>query len=129
MVLMAKYAVLCLNALAKLQNPKEASRHPAMVGSSTCSYMPWPYKSTKCFISPFQVVCEVWDSMNTRELPVEKKVDMKCIQVNVLKNKARMTRRLYVLIISHARFRVNLHSAVAWMSRNSVIKTDAISEV
>ena len=52
--------------------------------------------------------------MNTRELPVEKKVDMKCIQVNVLKNIVRMTSmRLYVLIMSHTCFRVNLHSVVA----------------
>ena len=33
-----------------------------------------------------------------REVPAKKKVDMKCIQVNVLKIIARMTRRLYVLI-------------------------------
>ena len=51
--------------------------------------------------------------MATREVPVKKKVDMKCIQVNALKNIARMTRRLYVHIMSHKRFRVNLHSVVA----------------
>ena len=58
----------------------------------------------------------VWvlDSAATREVPVEKKVDMKCIQVNVLKNIVRMTNmRLYVLIMSHTCFRVNLHSVVA----------------
>ena len=36
--------------------------------------------------------------------------------------------RLCVLITSHTRFRVNLHSAVAWMSGKSLIKTSAISE-
>ena len=51
--------------------------------------------------------------MATREVPVKKKVDMKCIQVNALKNIARITRRLYVHIMSHERFRVNPHSIVA----------------
>ena len=33
--------VLCLNVLAKLQNPKEASCHPALMGNcSTCSHIP-----------------------------------------------------------------------------------------
>ena len=53
------------------------------------------------------------DSGVAREIPVERKVDMKCIQVNALKNIARTTGRLYVLIMSHKRFRVNLHSVVA----------------
>ena len=51
--------------------------------------------------------------MATIDVPVKEKVDMKCIQVNVLKNIARMTRRFYVHIMSHKRFRVNLHSLVA----------------
>ena len=51
--------------------------------------------------------------MATREVSVDKKVDLKFIQVTLLKNIARMTRRLYVLVMSHARFRVNLHSVVA----------------
>ena len=51
--------------------------------------------------------------MATREVPVDKKVDLKFFQVNVLENIARMTRRLYVLVVSHTRFRVNLHSGVA----------------
>ena len=51
--------------------------------------------------------------MAMREVPVDKKVDLKFMQVNVLKNIARMTRRLYVLVMSHTRFRVNLHSVVA----------------
>ena len=32
-------------------------------------------------------------------VPVEEKVDMKCVQANVLKNIARITRKLYVLIM------------------------------
>ena len=54
--------------------------------------------------------------MALRGVPFEKKVDMKCMQVNVLKNIARMTRRLYALIMSHTCFRVSLHSVVARMS-------------
>ena len=56
----AKYKVLCLNNLAKLQIARGASRHPAlMLDCPTCSHIPWPYQSTKWFvISPSQVVCE-----------------------------------------------------------------------
>ena len=36
---------------------------------------------------------------------------------------------LCVLIMSHTCFKVNLHSLVAWMSRNSLLETGAISEV
>ena len=36
---------------------------------------------------------------------------------------------LYVLIMSHTRFRVNLRSIVARMSRNSLPEAGAISEV
>ena len=35
----------------------------------------------------------------------------------------------YVLIMSDTCFRVNPHSIVAWMSRNSLLKTGRISEV
>ena len=71
------------------------------------------YQSTKWFvISLFQVVCDVRDSEPTTEVSVDKKDDLKFIQVSVLKNIARMTRRLYVLVMSHMRFRVNLHSVV-----------------
>ena len=34
-----------------------------------------------------------------------------------------------VIIISHIRFRVNLHSIVAWVPRNSLLETGTISEV
>ena len=37
--------------------------------------------------------------------------------------------RLYVIIISRTRFRVNPHYIVAWMSRNSLLETGAIFEV
>ena len=36
---------------------------------------------------------------------------------------------LYAIIISHTRFRVNLHSIVSKMSRIYLLETDAISEV
>ena len=36
---------------------------------------------------------------------------------------------LYVLIMSRMRFRKNSHYVVAWISRNSLLKTDAISKV
>ena len=36
---------------------------------------------------------------------------------------------LYVLIMSRTRFRVNPHSVVAWMSRNSLLEAGAKSEV
>ena len=50
---------------------------------------------------------------DTREVSVDKKVDLKFIQVTLLKNIARMTRRLYILVMSRTCFRVNLHSVVA----------------
>ena len=48
-----------------------------------------------------------------RDVPLAEKVDMKFMHVNVLKNIARMTRRVRVVIMSHSYFRVNLHSVVA----------------
>ena len=36
---------------------------------------------------------------------------------------------LNVLIMSRMRFKVNLHSKVAWISRKSLLKTDAICKV
>ena len=47
------------------------------------------------------------------EVSVDKKVDLKFIQVTLHKIIARMIRRLYVFVISHTLFRVNLHSVVA----------------
>ena len=55
--------------------------------------------------------------MATREMPLEKKVDMKYMQVNVLKNIASITRTLHVFIMPKTRFRLKLHSVTAWMSR------------
>ena len=56
--------------------------------------MCWPYQSTEWFvITPFQVVCKARDSVATREVPLEKKVDTKYMQVNVLRNIASMTKR------------------------------------
>ena len=123
---MVKYIVLCLNALAKLQNPKKASRHQALMGNcSTCSHIPWLYQYTKWFAIS---LLWVWDSVATREEPVKKRLGMKCIQVNVLKNIARMIRRIYVHIMSHKRFRVSLHSVVAWTSTISLLETERYLE-
>ena len=90
------FIVLCLNALAKLQSARRASRHPALIGNCpTCNHMPWPYQSTKWFvISTLRVMCKALDSVATRQVPFEKNFDMKCIQVNVLKNVARRRRFL-----------------------------------
>ena len=56
--------------------------------------MCWPYESTKWFIiSPLQVVCRASDSVATRGVPLEKKVDTKYMQANVLRNIASMTKR------------------------------------
>ena len=111
----AKHVALWSSHLAKLQNARGASHHPALMGNClTCSHMLWPYQFTKWFvITPSQVVCGAWDLVASRGVPLEKKVDMEFMQVNVLKNVARMTRRLYVLIMPHTRFRLNLHSVVA----------------
>ena len=54
--------------------------------------------------------------MTSREVPLEKKVDMKYMQVNVLKNITKMTRQLYVLVMPHARFRLNLHPVESFLS-------------
>ena len=43
---------------------------------------------------------------------LEKKVDLKCMELNALKNIARMTRRLCALIMSHTHFKVNLRFVV-----------------
>ena len=93
-----KYVVMCLNVLAKLQNGMGASHHPVLMSNCpTCSHMPCSYQSTNWFfISQFQVVYRAWDSVATKEVPLEKKVDMKCMQVIVLKNIARMTRRVFL---------------------------------
>ena len=82
--------------------------------SPTSSHMPWSYKSPKGFvISPLHVVRGTGDSVATSNMPLEKKVNMKCMRVNVLKNIAMVTRRVCVFIMSHTHFRVNLHFAVA----------------
>ena len=111
----AKYAALCSSDFAKLQNARGASYHPPLMGNCpTWSHMLWTYQSTKWFlITLSQVLYGAWASVASRGVPLEKKVDMKHMQVKVFKNIARMTRRLYVLIMPHTRFRLNLHSVIA----------------
>ena len=127
-----KYIILYLNALTKLQNARGGSCHPPLMDNCpSCNHMPWPFQSTEWFvISPFQVMCGhdiLWPQ--ERCLLGWKLTGNVCMQVNVLKNIAWMTRRLCVLIMSHMCFRVNLQSGVAWMSRNSLLETDATYEV
>ena len=66
-------------------------------------------------------------SVPTRDVPLENKVDTKCIKIDIFKNIARMTRRLCVFIMSYMHFRMNLHSAVECMSKMSLLETDTIS--
>ena len=115
----------CFDGLWKVKvNARGGSCHLVLMDNCpTCSHMPWPYQATKWLaISSYQVVCGAWDSVALREVPLEKKVDMKCMQVNLLNNISRMTTRLYVLIMPHTRFILNLHFVVAWMSRTSCSK-------
>ena len=84
------YIVLCLNVFAKLQNARGAFRQPVLMGTSLLVNMCWPYQSTEWFvISPFQVVYRAWDSVATREVVLEMKVDTKYMQINVLRNIAK----------------------------------------
>ena len=54
-----------------------------------------------------------------------------CIDKYDRKDSTLMERRLllYVLVMSHTRFRLNPHSIVAWMPRNSLLEAGANSEV
>ena len=86
--------IWCLNAFAKLQNARGASPQPLLMENYPLIYMCWLYQSTEWFvISLFQVVCQAWNSVVTREVPLEKKVDTKYMQVNVIRNIASMTKR------------------------------------
>ena len=73
-----KYTVLRLNALTKLQSTRGASRHPALTGNCpACNHIRWSSQSSNWFVvNPFQVACGAWDSVDTREVPLEKKVDI-----------------------------------------------------
>ena len=55
--------------------------------------MCWPYQPTEWFvISPFQLVHGM-RSVATKDLPLEKKVDTKYMQVNLLRNIVRVKKR------------------------------------
>ena len=90
-----KCIVSCLNVWAKIKNARGTSHNPALIGNwPTCSHTSQPYQSSEWFlISLFQLVCGTWDSMVTREVSLEKNVDLKCIQANILKSVTRMTIR------------------------------------
>ena len=87
-----KYVLLCSNAFAKLQNTRETARHPVLMDDCpTCNDIARPYQSTEWFvISPSQGVQSM--RVATRVVLLEKKVDMKYMQVNILRNIARMTK-------------------------------------
>ena len=96
------YVVLCLNASPKLLNLREASRLLALIGIClTWSHMFYSYQSSEvtCLTpinpvnSPLQVMWGTWDSVATREVPLEKNVELKCMQVNVLKSVTRIKKR------------------------------------
>ena len=127
-----KFITSCLDALAELRNTRGASRYAALMGNyPTFSYMLGPTNRLNDLLSVRCRCCTGHEILWPRErsLCLQKKVEMKCMQLNALKNIARMTRSVCVLVISHTHFRVNLHSVVAWISRNSLLKTGAISEV
>ena len=69
---------IVLTALAKLQSTRGASRHPTLTGKwPGCNYIRWPCQSTNWLsVSPFHVLCGAWDSVATREVPLEKKVNI-----------------------------------------------------
>ena len=69
---------IVLTALAKLQSTRRASRHPTLTDKwPGCNYIRWPCQSTNWFsVSPFHVLCGAWDSVATREVPLEKKVNI-----------------------------------------------------
>ena len=90
----AKYIVLCSNALAKWQNATGTSHHPNLMDNCpTCNGMARPYQSTeRLAVSPFQVKCTTWNSVAMRVVLLEKNIDMKYMEVNILRNIARVTK-------------------------------------
>ena len=90
-----KYTALCLNALAKLQNARVASRHPALIDN-------YPTWVTFCGLSIHWMVCYqsvpagVWGMRFCGQYrdASEKKVGVIYKQINVLKNIARKTKKV-----------------------------------
>ena len=86
-ILLLSRIVLCLNAFAKLQNVRGAPHQPDLMGKyPTCLYVLALSVYWMVYYQSFHVVCRAWDSVTTREVPLEKKVDSKYMQVNVLRN-------------------------------------------
>ena len=86
--------ILCLNALATLQNARRASCQPVLMGNCpTCLYVLALSVYWMVSYQSVQVVFRAWDCVAKREVPLGKKVDMKYMQVNVLRNKSSMTKR------------------------------------
>ena len=89
------YTVLCLNTLAEFRTPREAFSHPALMGNGpTCNRRSYPYQPSEWFTGSLsQVECLACHAVATRKVPHEKNVDLKSMQVNILKCVKRMERR------------------------------------
>ena len=89
--------------------------------NGTKSQNPPPYENDRFF---WQLKCNCFQS--PAKLRKKNKVKGKRNRCNM--QYLRQT-RLYVLVMSHRRFRLNPHTIVAWVSRNSLLKAGAKSEV
>ena len=65
----------------------------------------------------------------TYSLHFQRSIDYQCKQMYCAFKRVTGLKWLCVLIMPHRRFRVNIHYAVAWISKNSSLKTNAMSEV
>ena len=74
----------------------------------------------------YHVSMKIWSSNLKYILGL---VATKTFKLIVLTNNTTIGCYLCVFIMSHVRFKGNLRSAVAWMSRNWLVKTGAISEI
>ena len=79
-----------------------------------------PCRPRKC------VFFKKWDSLHAR---LNSHYKARSYKKKKHRNIKAYRKWLYIIIMSRTRFRVNLYSIVAWMSRNSLLKTDAKSEV
>ena len=80
----------------KFQNARGASSHPAFVDIFwTCSHRVYPYQSSEWIvITLLHEMFKTRDFVAIREVPLEKNVELKCMQVNILKSVKRMTQNV-----------------------------------
>ena len=96
--------------------------------SCLCSHL-WLYNSFLIYNinTQFLLICYLWREMI---INVFHKLGILNTKYQQLSNSWNICWNwLYVVIMSHTCFRVNLHSIVAWMSKNPLLKTGGISEV